>query len=69
MGGSCHVACYLQLINFVSKILYNRDKLPYDIIVGITFQTDEEIPMKFLEIIFKKNKQINKTKFQGIFIF
>ena len=33
------------------------DKFPYDITVGITFRTDEKIPVKFLEIIFKKNKQ------------
>ena len=40
-----------------NKILYNRDKFLYEITVGIIFQTDEKIPVKFLEIIFKKNKQ------------
>ena len=39
------------------KILYNRDKFSYDTTVGITFQTDKKIPVKFLEIIFKNNKQ------------
>ena len=39
------------------KILYNQDKFPYHITVGITFQTDKKIPVKFLEITFKKNKQ------------
>ena len=39
------------------EILYNRDKFPYDITVGITFQTDKKIPVIFLKIIFKRNKQ------------
>ena len=37
--------------------MHNRDKFPYDITVGITFGTDKKISMKFLEIIFKNNKQ------------
>ena len=39
------------------KILYHRNKFPYDITVEIKFQIDKKIPVKFLEIIFKKNKQ------------
>ena len=39
------------------NILYNRDKFPHDITVVITFRTDKKIPVKFLEIIFKNNKQ------------
>ena len=39
------------------KFLYNRDKFPYDTTVGITSWTGEKIPVKFLEIIFKRNKQ------------
>ena len=39
------------------KILYNRDKFSYGITVGITFRTDKKIPVKFLEIIFKNDKQ------------
>ena len=39
------------------KILYNQDKFPYYITVEITFRTDKKIPLKFLEIVFKKNKQ------------
>ena len=41
------------------KILYNRDKFPYDITVGITFQADKKIPVNFLEII--SNREINKS--------
>ena len=37
--------------------MYKQDKFPYDITVGITFRTDKKIPVKFLEIIFKNNKQ------------
>ena len=37
--------------------MYNQDKFPYDITVTITFQTDGEIQVKLLEIIFKKNEQ------------
>ena len=37
--------------------MYNRDKCLYNITVGITFRTDKKIPVKFLEIVFKKNKQ------------
>ena len=40
-----------------NKILCNRDKFPVHIIVGIIFGTDVKIPVKFLEIIFKKNEQ------------
>ena len=43
---------YLLLKN----IFYNRDKFSFDITVGITFRTDKKIPVKFLEIIFKRNK-------------
>ena len=39
------------------KILYNRDKFPYGITVGTTFPTDKKIPMNFLGIIFKTNKE------------
>ena len=39
------------------NILYNRDKFPCDITVGTTFRTDKKIPMKFLDIAFKKNKR------------
>ena len=39
------------------KILCNRDKFPYDITLGITFRTDQKIQVKFLGIIFKRNKQ------------
>ena len=48
----------LELFTFREhKILHNRDKFQYDITVGITFQTDKKILVKFLEIVFKKNKQ------------
>ena len=39
------------------NILYKQDKFLYDITAGTTFQTDKKIPVKFLEIIFKNNKQ------------
>ena len=39
------------------KFLYNWDKFPYDIIVGTTSRTNKKISVKFLEIIFKRNKQ------------
>ena len=38
-------------------ILYDREKFPYDITVGITFRTDKKIPVKLLEIVVKHNKQ------------
>ena len=48
----------LELFTFREhKILHNRDKFQYDINVGITFQTDKKILVKFSEIVFKKNKQ------------
>ena len=51
------------------KILYNRDKFPYDITVGIKFRTDKKIPVKFLEIICKRNKQKHPLIISGNFIF
>ena len=42
-------------------MLYNRDKSPYDITVGITFQTDKKIPVKVLEII--SNREMIKALF------
>ena len=39
------------------KIFYNRDKFPCDITVGIKLQAHKKIPVKFLDIPFKKNKQ------------
>ena len=39
------------------KILYDWDKFLGGITVGITFRTQKKIPVKFLDIAFKRNKQ------------
>ena len=50
--------CMLYLFTFQEhKILYKRHKFPCDITLGITFRTHKKIPVEFLDITFKKNKQ------------